>query len=632
MTNYSIGIDLGTKNSCISYMKDGKTKTTQIIVNAEGSNTTPSVVAFSESNGKEEILIGDPAKRQAVTNHANTISDAKRLIGRKFDDPEIANIKKHVSYEIVKSSNGDAWIKAGGKERSPSQISAMVLQAIKKYAEDFLGGKVTDAVITVPAYFNDSQRQATKDAGVIAGLNVQRIVNEPTAAALAYGWDKGGDKKIAVFDLGGGTFDVSILDIGEGVFEVMSTNGDTFLGGEDFDQVIQRHLIEEFKASSGVDISSDMIARQRLRDAAEKAKIELSSRNSVDINIPYLTADATGPKHLDIKLSRAKFESMASDLISKLKTPCSSALKDAGLKVNEIDEVVMVGGMTRMPKVIEFVKEFFGKDPSRNVNPDEVVATGAAIQAGVIGGKVDDIVLLDVTPLSLGLETMGGVMTKIIEKNTTIPTSKSQTFSTAEDNQSAVTIKVYQGERGMARDNKNLGEFTLDGIPPAPRGVPQVEVSFELDANGILNVTASDKASGKKQNITIKASGGLTDDEIEAMIKESEEQAENDNKQKQVAETRNTASSAVYAAEKMLKDYEAKISDGHKSEITDKIKGINDIIEDDNEVENMKSKAEELQELLMKIGQDLYQTGDHKDSDASSEGESNEKVVDAEEN
>ncbi|RVB27724.1 molecular chaperone DnaK, partial [Mesorhizobium sp. M7A.F.Ca.CA.004.05.1.1] len=535
-----IGIDLGTTNSCIAIM-DGKEP--KVIENAEGARTTPSIVAIS---GDDERLVGQPAKRQAVTNPENTIFAVKRLIGRRYDDPVTEKDKKLVPYKIVKGDNGDAWVEAGGRKQSPSQISAMILQKMKETAEAYLGEKVEKAVITVPAYFNDAQRQATKDAGKIAGLEVLRIINEPTAAALAYGLDKKEGKTIAVYDLGGGTFDISVLEIGDGVFEVKSTNGDTFLGGEDFDMRLVEYLAAEFKKEQGIDLKNDKLALQRLKEAAEKAKIELSSTTQTEINLPFITADATGPKHLTLKLTRAKFEQLVDDLVQRTIAPCKAALKDAGLKAGEIDEVVLVGGMTRMPKIQEIVKQFFGKEPHKGVNPDEVVALGAAIQAGVLQGDVKDVLLLDVTPLSLGIETLGGVFTRLIERNTTIPTKKSQVFSTAEDSQSAVTIRVFQGEREMAADNKALGQFDLVGIPPAPRGVPQIEVTFDIDANGIVNVSAKDKGTGKEHQIRIQASGGLSDADIEKMVKDAEANAETDKKRRALVEARNQAEALLH--------------------------------------------------------------------------------------
>ncbi len=614
-----IGIDLGTTNSCVSVLEG---KDVKVIINSEGANTTPSIVGFTD----KEILVGSVAKRQAVTNPLNTIFAVKRLIGRNFDDKEVEKAIKHSPFKIIKAKSGDAWVEANKKEYAPSQVSAYILQKMKETAESYLGETVTKAVITVPAYFNDSQRQATKDAGAIAGLEVLRIINEPTAAALAYGLDKKGDSKILVFDLGGGTFDVSVLEIGGGVFEVRATNGDTFLGGEDFDLRIQEFLTNQFKTDTGVDLTKDPLALQRIKEASEKAKIELSNKMETDINLPYITADASGPKHLNVKLSRAKLEQLVDDLIQRTLEPCKKVLADSGLKTSEINEVVLVGGMTRMPKVVEIVEQFFGKKPNQGVNPDEVVSIGAAIQGGVLSGDVHDIVLLDVTPLSLGLETMGGVMTKLIERNTTIPSKKSQTFSTAEDNQNAVTIRVYQGERSMARDNKFLGEFTLTGVPPAPRGVPQIEVSFDIDANGILHVSAIDKGTNKEHKIQIKASGGLTEAEIKKMMQEAEANAQQDAEKKELIEVRNKAETTVYSTEKSLKEHHDKIREQLKLDVEEAIKKVKDALAGDNAA-LIKNTFSELEDLSMKIGEAVY-SQQNSSTDNSSNGE--EKAADEE--
>ena len=594
-----IGIDLGTTNSCVAIMEG---KNTKVIENSEGRRTTPSIVGFLKDGEK---IVGEPAKRQQVTNAENTIYSVKRLIGRRYTDAEVKKDIERVPFKIVEAGNGDAWVEAQGEKYSPSQVSAFILQKMKETAEAYLGEKVTEAVITVPAYFNDAQRQATKDAGKIAGLDVKRIVNEPTAAALAYGLDKEGNKKIVVYDLGGGTFDVSILEIGDGVFEVKATNGDTFLGGEDFDARIQKWMIDEFKAQNGIDLSNDKLAIQRLKEAAENAKKELSSTTETEINLPYITADATGPKHLNLKLTRAKLEQLTDDLIQRSIEPCKKAMADAGLKNSDIDEIVLVGGMTRMPKVQEVVKNFFGKEPHKGVNPDEVVAVGAAIQGGVLKGDVTDVLLLDVTPLSLGIETMGGVFTRLIDRNTTIPTKKSQIFSTAEDNQSAVTIKVYQGERDIAVYNKLLGVFNLDGIPPAPRGMPQIEVTFDIDANGVVNVSAKDVGTGKEQKITIQSSGGLTDAEIEKMMKDAEANASADKAKKEMADTKNQADTLIYSTEKALKDYGDKVSEDEKKKIQESIDALKKANEGEN-LEAIKKGIEELNNASMKLGEAIY--------------------------
>lgn len=623
-----IGIDLGTTNSCVAVMEGGKPK---VIENVEGTRTTPSIVAFAKDG---ERLIGQPAKRQAVTNPENTIFAVKRLIGRRFDDPMTKKDMELVPYTIAKGSNGDAWVKAGGEDYSPSQISAFILQKMKETAEAYLGEKVEQAVITVPAYFNDAQRQATKDAGKIAGLEVLRIINEPTAAALAYGLDKTENKTIAVYDLGGGTFDISILEVGDGVFEVKSTNGDTFLGGEDFDSKIVEYLADGFKKDEGIDLRGDKLALQRLKEAAEKAKIELSSAATTEVNLPFITADANGPKHLVKTITRSDLEKLVEDLVKRTLEPCKKAIKDAGISASEIDEVVLVGGMTRMPRVREVVKDFFGKEPHTGVNPDEVVAIGAAIQAGVLQGDVKDVLLLDVTPLSLGIETLGGIMTKMIDRNTTIPTKKSQVYSTADDNQSAVTIRVFQGEREMAQDNKILGQFDLVGIPPAPRGVPQIEVTFDIDANGIVSVHAKDKGTGKEQQIKIQASGGLSDADIDQMVKDAEQFAEEDKTRREAAEAKNNAESLIHSTESQLREHGDKVDAGLKSEIEAAVAEAKTAVEG-GDAAAMTEKAQALAQVAMKLGQAIYEKEQQSaaspgaDDDAGT-AKADEDVVDAE--
>lgn len=626
-----IGIDLGTTNSCVAVMEGDKPK---VLENAEGARTTPSYIAFTDNNDR---IAGQPAKRQAVTNPTKTLYGIKRLIGRQFDDPEVKKMKKNAPFNIVKADNGDAWVEVDGEKFAPSQMSAIVLKKMKETAESYLGTKVNKAVITVPAYFNDSQRQATKDAGKIAGLEVERIINEPTAAALAYGLDKKESGTIAVYDLGGGTFDVSVLEIGDGVFEVKATNGDTFLGGEDFDERIIDFLADEFKKEQGVDLREDKMALQRLKEAAEKAKIELSSTTTTEVNLPFITADASGPKHLNIKLTRAKLESLVEDLIKRSIEPMKAALKDAGLKASDIDDIVLVGGMTRMPKVIETVKSFFGKEPHKGVNPDEVVANGAAIQGGVLQGDVKDVLLLDVTPLTLGIETLGGVFTPMIDRNTTIPTKKSQVYSTAEDNQNAVTIRVFQGERSMAADNKLLGQFDLVGIPPAPRGVPQIEVTFDIDANGIVSVSAKDKATNKEQQIRIQANGGLSDDEVEKMVKDAEAHAEEDQAKRAKVDAHNQAESLVNSTEKSLEEFGENLEAADKEAIETAIADTKALLEkDDATAEELTEKTNELAQASMKLGEMAYRKAQEEaaasegtEGEADNETKSEDDVVDA---